>query len=451
LDEFTKNFVYFLAARKSGFSAELLDRTKALLLDYLGALCAGWGTRPFQVLLKGRNQGMGRNLSKVPYLALQYGVAAHALELDDAHRYACVHPGSVIFSTALPMGEYLGSSGKDFISAVVTGYEAMCRIAYGLDLKEQYKKGFHPTGTCGPFGAAATAAKLLKLNVKQWESGLGIAGSMASGSMQFLMDGTWTKPFHSGWAAHNGIHAALLAKNGFKGPSHILEGTYGFWKAYGEAKDKSQVLEDLGQRYEILKTTVKRYPCCGHTQSSISALAELIQEQGLKPETVKEVEIRLSKFAMPSVAEPESLKRNPKTGADAMWSIYYGAAFTILKGTLSIEAYKTKFLSSTKLRQIIDKIRVVADPTLELLFPEKWPSIVTVTTMTGEKLKKRIDYPKGDPENFLSWEELSEKFSQLTHSLLSKKRKSSIIQQIKNLERIKDIGAMTKLLRSSHR
>ena len=443
LKEFTKPLTQFLSTLKNRLPPELVERTKLLFLDYLGAYCAGLSTKPYQAL------GPASKQETLLNFAFRYGMAAHALEMDDAHRYACVHPGSVVFSAALALSGALASSGEDFITAVAVGYEAICRVAYGLNLKEHYGRGFHPTGTCGPFGAAATAAKLLRLNPRQWESAFGIAGSMGAGSMQFLMDGTWTKPFHSGWAAHNGIQAALLAKNGFKGPSRILEGPYGFWKSHGEAENKSEVLRNLGKRYELMRTTIKRYPCCGHTQSSISALVELIQEASLTPENVKEIEIHLSGLAMPSVAEPEIVKRNPKTSADAMWSIYYGAAFTLLKGDLTLEAYESKFLRSGKVRGLIDKIRVTPDPSLDRLFPEKWPSIITVTPITGGKITKRVDHPRGDPENFPSWKELAEKFVPLSNRLLSERGKKLVIEEVKNLERVRDVRMVLKHFRPS--
>jgi len=437
MKEFTKPLTQFLSMSKSRLSAELIDRTKLLLVDYLGAYLAGQKTQPSRVLVTLEGKRSGNNILSAADSAFRYGVAAHALEIDDAHRFACVHPGSVVFSTALSLGNLLGSSGRDVILSVVAGYEAICRVAYGLDLKEHYRRGFHPTGTCGPFGAAATAANLLKLDRGQWESAFGIAGSMGAGSMQFLMDGTWTKPFHSGWAAHNGILAALLARQEFRGPGRILEGSYGFWKSHGEAEDKGEVLEGLGTRHELMRTTIKRYPCCGHTQSSISALVELMREKNLKPNEVNEVEIRLSGLAMPSVAVPEDLKRNPKTPADAMWSIYYGAAVTLLRGNLMLDAYEPNCLRSERVRRFMDKIRVVADPLFDQVFPDKWPSAIAITTVRGEKMVKEVDHPRGDPENFLSWDEASEKFCELSRSVLSRKKQMQMMEQVKGLEKIR--------------
>ena len=130
---------------------------------------------------------------------------------------------------------------------------------------EHYGRGFHPTATCGTFGAAASAAKLLGLSESQLLSALGIAGSQSAGSMEFLAEGAWTKRFHPGWAAFSGVHAALLAKEGFIGPRTILEGRDGFLKAYGVRPEPGKISEGLGEDFQILQTAVKPHACCRYT------------------------------------------------------------------------------------------------------------------------------------------------------------------------------------------
>ena len=155
------------------------------------------------------------------------------MELDDTHQAGSIHPGVVMFSTAIAMSEIHPEIGiGQFVSAVVAGYEVATRLAMALQPKFHYELGFHPTATCGVFGAAVTAAKLLHLSEEQMLSAVGIAGSMAAGSLEFLAEGTWTKRLHPGLAAQNGILAAKLAAEGFRGPATILEGRDGFLSAY---------------------------------------------------------------------------------------------------------------------------------------------------------------------------------------------------------------------------
>ncbi|MBC7324163.1 MAG: MmgE/PrpD family protein, partial [Moorella sp. (in: Bacteria)] len=175
-------------------------------------------------------------------------------EMDDVSNEASLHPGVAVFPAALSAAQVNGCSGKDFLAAVVLGYEVMVRLGKALGPAKHYAQGFHPTGTCGVFGAVAAAGKIMDLSEEQLVSAFGIAGSQAAASMEFLSDGTWTKRLHPGWAAHSGLLAVFLAKKGFKGPSSILEGKSGFLRAYSPDPDYAKVTENLGQSYAIMRT-----------------------------------------------------------------------------------------------------------------------------------------------------------------------------------------------------
>ncbi len=165
------------------------------------------------------------------------------------------------------------TSSDAFFAAVVAGFEAAARIAMAVQPKEHYALGFHMTPTCGVFGAAITSAKLLGLTADQTLAAVGIAGSMAAGSMEFLADGAWTKRIHPGLAAQNGIHAALLAAEGFTGPLRILEGRDGFLHGYSRNPLPDRLTAGLGESFEILHTAVKPHACCRYMQGPIDAHA----------------------------------------------------------------------------------------------------------------------------------------------------------------------------------
>lgn len=195
----TRELVEFLAAiTPQDLSAEVRDRTRYLLLDYVGVALRGAreeSTAPVYKMIERLN---ARTLPG--YQALVNGTAAHAIEMDDTHNAGSIHLGAVMFSAALALADSLpGVSMERFTAAVVAGYEAAARIAMAVQPKEHYLLGFHPTATCGVFGAAATASKLLNLTADQMLSAFGIAGSMASGSMEFLAEGAWTKRLHPVW------------------------------------------------------------------------------------------------------------------------------------------------------------------------------------------------------------------------------------------------------------
>ena len=216
----------------SALSEEVIDRVKYLTLDYVGVAAGGSlsdSSRPVQnfVLNLGEVPNgaviIGTRIKAAPpYAAIANAAAAHSLELDDVVNEASLHPAVAIITAALAASHIRKCSGKDLIEAIVAGYEVMIRLGISLDPSAHYAQGFHPTGTCGTMGAAITASKILRMDEKAMSNALGIAGSQAAGSMEFLTDGAFTKRFHPGWAAHCGIIAALLAREGFTGPCRKL-------------------------------------------------------------------------------------------------------------------------------------------------------------------------------------------------------------------------------------
>ena len=176
------------------------------------------------------------------------GALAHSLDFDDTHAAGSLHPGAPVIPAALAAGEMVGASGADVLAAIVAGYEMTCRIALALPAGEHYDRGFHPTATCGAFGAAAAAARVFGLTAEQIEGALGTVLSQCAGSLQFLVNGAWTKRFQVGWAATNGLMAATLVREGFKGPTEALEGRHGFLHAYAPNPNPARAVQDLGTR-----------------------------------------------------------------------------------------------------------------------------------------------------------------------------------------------------------
>ena len=267
---------------------EVVNRVKYLLIDYIGVAARGALSESSQPVHKMiRWQGdfpngtpiIGTKLkTSTSYAALANGIAAHSLELDDVVNAASLHPGVSIMSAALPAGSQAGVNGKDFITAVVAGYEVTVKLGIALDPAAHYARGFHPTATCGTLGAAITAAKLLNVDLSTLSNAIGIAGSQAAGSMEFLSDGAFTKRFHAGWSAHSGIIAAQLAKDGFTGPHTILEGKFGFLHAYSSNSNPEKILSGWGHPYEIMRTSIKPHACCRYKQGPIDSILKIVRK-----------------------------------------------------------------------------------------------------------------------------------------------------------------------------
>jgi len=201
-----------------------------------------------------------------PTAALANGTMGHGYEIDDVHESAMIHPGAVVIPAALAVGEQQSVDGREFLLGVIVGYDVMCRIGMAVGAKSHILRGFHPTGTIGPFGARVAVGKIIRLSQERIIDALGIAGSFCSGLMEFSQEtseaGGMIKRLHAGRASESGVIAALLARDGFRGPSDIIGGKYGFCNVYSDNPQMMLANNRMGLNYEILNVGIKPYPCC---------------------------------------------------------------------------------------------------------------------------------------------------------------------------------------------
>ncbi len=438
------------------FPEDVIERVKYLTLDYLGVAARGSisdSSRPVQNFIANYGKGphgavvIGTKMkAAAPYAAIANGTAAHSLELDDVSNEASLHPAVSTMSAALGAGHLAGCSAKEFIEGIVAGYEVVVRLGISLDPAAHYAQGFHPTGTCGTMASAITAAKILKLNEKAMMNALGIAGSQAAGSMEFLTEGAFTKRLHPGWAAHSGLIAALLAREGFTGPSTILEGRFGFLHAYSPRSNPARILENWGNPHKVMEASIKPHSCCRYKQGPIDGILKIMREENLQPTDVEKVTLGILKAGFPIVAEPEELKRNPRTVVDAQFSMPFGAALAMIYGRASLDEYVQEKVRSPQIKDIMDRVYCREDPELEKEFPKKWPASVEIVTKKGDRHSAKIEYPKGDPENPLSWDELIKKFETLVAPIFPSKRVKEIIDRVQSLEKEDNLDTFAALL-----
>ena len=442
-------------------SPQTLDSAKYFCLDYLSVAMRGSKTpssAAMQRALKalshdGDSVIMGTSLRASPeYAALANGTSAHSLEMDDVSNDSSLHPGVATFPVAFACGDFQRVNGRQFITAVTAGYDLMVRLGRALDPPKHYARGFHPTGTCGTFAAALVASRLLGLDAGQTTWALGIAGSQAAGSLEFLAQGAWTKRMHPGWAAHGGIIGALLAKEGFIGPTTILEGRDGFLHGYSEEADASKAVEGLGDLFYINKASIKPHACCRYKQGPIDCILDIVGGHGLKPQDVEKVTVGVLQAGFKVVAAPEEQKRNPRNVVDAQFSMPFGAAVAIIHGRASLEEYTEDNLGRPDIKELMSKVQCVQDPALEANYPSQWPAWAEVETRDGRRLRSEVKYPKGDPENALSWDELKDKFRSLTRPVFPEKdseqrssRQEDIIRAVESLEQLDDVRVLSGL------
>jgi 2-methylcitrate dehydratase PrpD len=456
MDPITRTLVFFSHALNSrDLGSEVVERTKYLLLDYLGVAIAGSLTEStlpiYRMLARASSPGpctlIGTWSKASPeYAALANGAAAHSVELDDTHQAGSIHPGVVIFSTAIALSEiHPDIDAAQFVSAVVAGYEVAARLAMALQPKSHYELGFHPTSTCGVFGSAVTAAKLLRLSEEQMLSAVGIAGSMAAGSLEFLADGTWTKRLHPGLAAQNGILAARLAAEDFRGPATILEGRDGFLWAYSRKSKPELVTQDLGQNFEIMRTSIKPHACCRYMQAPIDGLIELAAEHDIFPDQIERIEVAVLEAGWPLVCEPRKRKYSPANVVDAQFSMPYGAAVALTDRAAGLDQFTGDSFHSPQIKSLMGKVVLQKDIRIEKNFPAEWPAIVQVHLTNGGQFEKFIRFPKGDPENPLTWQELSAKFHSLAARVFPKTHCDQIVDSVKEMNSSTELRNIWKL------
>ncbi len=441
MKEYTRELVEFLhGLRVQDLPAEVLDRARYFLVDYLAVTIRGSREESAQAVQRmvqrmgapGCATVIGTRMRTITGLAaMANGAAAHGIEQDDTHSGGSIHLGATMYSAALALAETMPDTPLDaFLAAVVAGYEATARIAMAVQPKEHYALGFHPTPTCGVFGAAIASAKLLGLTAEQTLAAVGIAGSMAAGSMEFLAEGAWTKRIHPGLAAQNGIHAALLAAEGFSGPLHILEGRDGFLHGYSRNPVPERLTAELGRSFEILHTAVKPHACCRYMQGPIDAILAIMREHDLQAGQIHRIEIAVLEAGWGIVADPLAKKYNPQSVVDAQFSMPFGAAIAALDGAAGLDQFTLEKTRSPKVRELMNKVVLVKDPRIEETFPKEWPARVVIALASDERYEKFVRYPKGDPENPLTWGEMTAKFRSLAGAVVPAERCDEILEAI---------------------
>jgi 2-methylcitrate dehydratase PrpD len=370
------------------------------------------------------------------------GALAHSLDFDDTHAAGSLHPGAPVIPAALAAGEMVGASGADVLAGIIAGYEVTCRVALALPAGEHYDRGFHPTATCGAFGAAAAAARVFGLDADGVAGAMGTVLSQAAGSLQFLANGAWTKRSQVGWAAVNGLMAATLVKEGFKGASEALEGKHGFMRAYAPNPTPERAVQDLGTVFELMNTAVKPYPSCRYGHATIDAALALRAANDLLPEEITAIRLGLPKSGMLLVGEPPEKKANPQNVVDGQFSGPFVVSAALATGAMGWDSYK--LLNDPTIRSLLPKVTSAFDPEIEAEFPTNMSGKLTIEAR-GQVFEQKVVVPKGEPSNFLTENELRAKFAGLTDAVLGDDRAAKLADAVLNIDRSNDISGLARL------
>jgi 2-methylcitrate dehydratase PrpD len=439
---------------------ETVEKQKDLLIDTIGVALGGAkapGVREVINLLKGMGGKKEATIlvdgGKVPsvHAAMANSLMAHSLDFDDMHEKAGIHANVSVIPAALAMAESVGGvDGKTFLTAIILGVDLVCRMGLSIPLS----RGWHATTTFGIFGATASCSKLLGLDQTEMASALGIAYCQSSGNRQGRLEGALTKRLQPALASKAGLFSSILASQGITGPKEILEGDWGMLRLYGDpqySEDKEKIIErllkDLGKAFLGDELSIKPYPSCKATHTSIDAVLNILKENKITPEQVERVEVSVSKGCYSTVGRPFEIRTNPQV--DAQFSIPYTVATAILKGNVGLEDFAEPVIKEGRRMDMARKVEVSVDPKLK----EPSTNVVNLESQVvlkagGKTYSHRSSISKGHPDRPMNREEILSKFESCLRfgTSFPPGRGEKIFSTLLNLEGLKDVRSMIRLL-----
>jgi 2-methylcitrate dehydratase PrpD len=336
------------------------------------------------------------------------GTAAHGEDFDDTFEGGPVHAGAVIVPAVLAACERHGRGGPAALIGIAVGVEVMCRLSTVVP-KAVHKAGFHPTAVFGAMGAAAGVGATLGLNERQLVDALGNAASFASGIIEYLAEGAWTKRLHPGWAAQSGLRAALLGKAGFTGPRTVFEGVHGLFHGFAHTTegDYAALLDDFGNRWVTETLAFKLYPCGTMTHPYIDC-ANRFFARGIRPEDVSEIVCEVGEGTVHRLWEPLPTKQKPPNGYAGKFSTPYCIASAFVHGGVGLEAFTDQAVRDPAVTALAAKIRYEIDP--DNPYPANFTGHIRATLKDGSVIEERQAHMRGGAHEPLTSADIEEKF-----------------------------------------
>lgn len=428
---------------------EVVDKTKELFLDQLGVQLA-CSTLPWSKIVfeytkentgkKGESTILNYGLKVIPEDAcFVNGSFGHGFENDDLYVKGQLHPGCVVIPAVFAVGERDNISGENVIVAITAGYEVAARIGAATRVSPI----FHPTSAIGPFGAAAAACKVLKIDhVEVTRNALSIASSFCGGLGEFGDTGGTQKRMHAGMASRGGLTAAFLAQRGLEGPTAAIEGKKGFARAFSTIYHPEEIIQDLGKKFKIVDTAIKIHCCCSTVHAAVDAALKIRREHDIKIEEIEEIVDDTFSFVIPligTIIEPEDL-------SGMQFSAAFSIALALAKGSTQFGDYTEKNRTDREILRLARKVKLRVDDEIESLYPDSQGAKLTVKLKDGTSYVEKVYHPKGTVENPLTKEEIQTKFRKLASLVLKNDKVEEIVETVDRLEKLKSIRTLSPLL-----
>jgi 2-methylcitrate dehydratase PrpD len=382
--------------------------------------------------------------TSAPMAALANGYMAHVTDWDDTIVSMRSHPSATILPAVLAVGEMLHVTGTKILEGYIVGIEVGSKVGRGVN--PEHSKHWHAVGTLGCLGAAAGAAKILRLDVDETRSALGIAASEAAGLRK--NKGTSAKPFHAGNAARAGVVAALLVREGLRANPDILEGQFGFGRVYCGEKDyhPEKIVEGLGNPFEIESPgiDIKQYPSCSRTQTGIDAILSLIEEHDIKPEEVDRIDCGVSYTTPLSLIHP-----NPKTGLEGQFSMGFCISVALVDRKVGLTQFTNEKVNDPRVQRLMKKFHLYIRPDLRGVESSGSNACtLKVRLRNGKEYTKSVEKSKGSAPNPLSKEEQANKFRDCAGVVLSDSQIDQCLDLVGHMEDLREISQLTDIIRT---
>ena len=366
--------------------------------DYVISLRKAW-TEPGPCMVIGAEGRLSAQAA-----AMINGTAAHGEDFDNTFEGCPVHPGAVVVPTVLAVAEAEQRTGMDVLRGIAVGQEVMCRIGV-MAGQGPHTAGFHPTAVIGAIGATAGVATATRAGATATANALGIAGSMASGIIEYLADGSWTKRMHAGWAAQSGLRAVSMGRAGFKGPATVFEGVHGFFRAFAPtvSPDFDLLTRDLGERWEARRVAFKPFACGTMAQPFVDCAIRL-RRRGVRADQIAELQCSVGEGTVHRLWEPLEAKQKPPTAYAAKFSTPYCIAVAFLRGDAGLAEFSDALIRDPEVLALADRVTYTIDPDDE--YPNNYTGRIRAMLTDGNEIEEHQAHLRGGGREPLQRSEL---------------------------------------------
>ena len=422
------------------------------ILDLISSAAAGHRVNRemndvvFRVLRQQSSQGQSSLLFRREKLsasqaAFYNAFVANGADMDDGHMLANGHPGVTVIPPVLALGEWRPLPYKDMATAIVAGYEIYIRLSKAV-MPSHLQRGFNGTGTVGSIAAAGAAAKALGLDAQGIHVAMGLAATSASGLMELNETGQAMKPINPANAAYRGVMCALLAEAGAVGPDAPLDGTKGFFEAFADEVNPDEIIKDLGVDFQLDTAYIKLYPACRHMHAMIDCAAAIREREKISLSDIREITL----YTYPMSDKLTGIIRHPKSGSEAKFSLTYATAVALVTGGYTLNDLTDEAEQDERIAQLIDKMEIVVDPTLENRSIMLRGAQLDVTMNGGETFTASVEVPKGEKRFPVGPADMRRKLDACAGELLSEERRENVFQASVHFDQVTDLREFFQML-----